>query len=79
MSKLPELICIKWNGTEYKISGLTETAKVLDLKEAIFKETGVLASRQKILGLKYNGMKFFLLFIIPFNVQSIFYVISAEI
>ena len=54
---IPELL-IKWSGKEYKISGLAERASVLDLKEAIRKETGVLPDRQKLLGLKYKGVNF---------------------
>ena len=48
-------IVIKWSGKEYKISSLSETETVLDLKNTIQKETGVLPSRQKLLGLKFKG------------------------
>jgi len=48
-------VIIKWNGKEYEISDLMETDKVSDLKDAIEKKTGVLPSRQKILGLKVKG------------------------
>ncbi|KAL3864606.1 hypothetical protein ACJMK2_006271 [Sinanodonta woodiana] len=48
-------LTVKWSGQEYTIRGLTLCSSVGELKEAIQKETGVLAERQKILGLKYNG------------------------
>ena len=48
-------IVIKWSGKEYKISGLDENETLLDLKNAIQKETGVLPHRQKLLGLKTKG------------------------
>jgi ubiquitin-like domain-containing CTD phosphatase 1 len=48
-------LIIKWSGNEYKIAGLGDTDTVLDLKNAIYKDTGVLPERQKLLGLKYKG------------------------
>ena len=51
-------ITIKWSGKEYVISGLLETQTVLDLKEEIKKQTCVLPTRQKLLGLKYKGKYF---------------------
>lgn len=54
-SLIPQFISIKWNGKEYKISGLSEAATVRDLKKAISAETGVLPERQKLMGLKHAG------------------------
>ena len=51
-------ITIKWSGKEYVISGLLETQTVLDLKEEIKKQTCVLPTRQKLLGLKHKGSYF---------------------
>ncbi|XP_052772795.1 ubiquitin-like domain-containing CTD phosphatase 1 [Mya arenaria] len=48
-------IIIKWSGKEYKIADLNATETVKDLKMKIQKETGVLADRQKLLGLKSKG------------------------
>ena len=48
-------LSVKWSGKEYKITGLGDTDTVLDLKNAIQKDTGVLPERQKLLGLKYKG------------------------
>jgi len=48
-------LIIKWSGTEYPIEGLSPTDSVLDLKNLICKETGVLPHRQKLLGLKLKG------------------------
>ena len=52
---MPSLI-VKWSGQEYVVSDLSETETVLDLKEAIKKQTGVLPTRQKLLGLKLKGI-----------------------
>jgi len=54
-SFIPQSINIKWNGKEYKISGLSDAATVRDLKKAISAETGVLPERQKLMGLKHAG------------------------
>lgn len=48
-------IVVKWSGDEYKISGLSGTQCVKDLKSEIQKQTGVLPERQKLLGFKYKG------------------------
>ena len=48
-------LTIKWSGQEYKVTGLSDTNTVRDLKHAISKDTGVLPERQKLLGLKYKG------------------------
>jgi len=48
-------IIIKWSGKEYSISGLENTSTVLELKNFIYAETGVLPERQKLLGLKCSG------------------------
>lgn len=47
-------LCIKWQKFYYNIS-LPKTASILDLKLQLQNETMVLASRQKIMGLKVNG------------------------
>jgi len=49
-------IIIKWSGKEYTISSLQKTSTVLQLKNLIYDETGVLPERQKLLGLKCSGM-----------------------
>ena len=49
-------VVVKWSGKEYTISGLTEDQNVRSLKDAIQKQTGVLAERQKLLGLKFKGI-----------------------
>jgi len=49
-------IVIKWSGKEYTISNLQKMTTVLQLKNLIFAETGVLPERQKLLGLKCSGM-----------------------
>ena len=48
-------LTIRWNGTEYKLTGLQGTDTVADLKVRIQDLTGVLPQRQKLLGLKYKG------------------------
>lgn len=48
-------LTVKWSGKEYKITELSETKTVKDLKLAIFNQTKVLPERQKLLGLKYKG------------------------
>jgi len=48
-------VVIKWSGNEYKITGLTGENTVIDLKQSIKNETGVLPDRQKLLGLKLKG------------------------
>lgn len=48
-------IFVKWSGKEYEIE-LTENDTVLDLKNAIEKETGVRPERQRLLNLKLKGL-----------------------
>ena len=48
-------ITVKWSGKEYKISCMKDDSKVIDLKNEIKNETGVLPDRQKLLGLKFKG------------------------
>lgn len=55
MENLTKVI-VKWSGNEYEIT-LTEAETVADLKEAIQKATGVRPDRQKLLNLKFKGMK----------------------
>jgi len=50
-------IIIKWSGKDYSITGLENTTTVLQLKNLIYEETGVLPERQKLLGLKCSGNK----------------------
>jgi len=52
-------IIIKWSGKEYFITGLENESTVLQLKEQIYTETGVLPERQKLLGLKCSGKLLF--------------------
>lgn len=55
-AELPELIVIRWNGQEFKVSGLSGAATIGDLKTAISALTGVRPDRQKLFGLKHAGM-----------------------
>ncbi|CAN7990733.1 unnamed protein product [Ixodes hexagonus] len=48
-------LTVKWAGKEYLISDLPEHACVVDLKDAIFKKTGVQPERQKLVGMKCKG------------------------
>ncbi|KAJ8317333.1 hypothetical protein KUTeg_005237 [Tegillarca granosa] len=48
-------LTVKWSGKEYKITDLSESKTIKDLKLAIFNQTKVLPERQKLLGLKYKG------------------------
>lgn len=52
-----ETLCVvvKWSGKEYSIEDLCLSDSVGHLKERIKGKTGVLPSRQKLLGLKYKG------------------------
>lgn len=54
-AELPELIVIRWNGQEFKVSGLSGAATIGDLKTAISALTGVRPDRQKLFGLKHAG------------------------
>ncbi|XP_033757287.1 ubiquitin-like domain-containing CTD phosphatase 1 [Pecten maximus] len=47
-------VVIKWSGNEYKIT-LSDSSTVANMKDSIYKDTGVRPERQKLLGLKYNG------------------------
>ena len=47
-------VIIKWGGTEYPVC-VTQSGHVRDLKENIYKETGVKPMHQKLLGLKFKG------------------------
>lgn len=53
-------IIVKWSGKEYEIE-LGENDTVGDLKEAIHKHTGVRPVRQKLLNLKFKGIRVSLL------------------
>ena len=48
-------LIVKWSSNEYTIDSVTSDDSVLDLKNAIYKETGVKPERQKLMGLKSNG------------------------
>lgn len=48
-------VTVKWSGSDYLISGLSLASSVAQLKEAIQEQTGVLPSRQKLMGLKCKG------------------------
>ena len=48
-------VIVKWSGKEYTVTGLHNTSTVLQLKNLIYTETGVLPERQKLLGLKFSG------------------------
>jgi len=48
-------IIVKWSGKDYPITGLQNTNTVIQLKNLIYAETGVLPGRQKLLGLKCSG------------------------
>ena len=48
-------IIVKWAGKEYPIDILSPDNTVGHLKLAIETQTGVLAKRQKLLGLKHKG------------------------
>ncbi|XP_054167183.1 ubiquitin-like domain-containing CTD phosphatase 1 [Oppia nitens] len=48
-------LVVKWSSHEYTIDSVTIEDTVLDLKKAIFKNTGVKPERQKLMGLKSNG------------------------
>ena len=56
MAELDHLsITIKWSGNEYVVDNIESSWTVLELKQQIYKQTGVLPERQKLLGLKYKG------------------------
>ena len=48
-------LTIKWSGNEYVVKNIDPSWTVLQLKQQIHKQTGVLPERQKLLGLKYKG------------------------
>ncbi|CAB4019793.1 ubiquitin-like domain-containing CTD phosphatase 1, partial [Paramuricea clavata] len=48
-------VTIKWSGSEYVVENIEPSWTVLQLKQQICKQTGVLPERQKLLGLKYKG------------------------
>ncbi|EEC08157.1 conserved hypothetical protein, partial [Ixodes scapularis] len=48
-------LTVKWAGKEYLIPDLPQHACVVDLKDAIFKKTGVHPERQKLVGMKCKG------------------------
>lgn len=48
-------VIVKWGGKEYPIDILSSENTVGHLKLAIETQTGVLAKRQKLLGLKHKG------------------------
>ncbi|KAI1285587.1 Ubiquitin-like domain-containing CTD phosphatase 1 [Halotydeus destructor] len=50
-------LIVKWNGQEFDIDNelISLDSSVLELKNAVFKKTGVMPERQKLLGLKLNG------------------------
>jgi len=55
VSESTQVVTVKWSGKEYNISNADQDITVLELKELIFKETGVKPERQKLLGLKCKG------------------------
>ena len=48
-------LVIKWSGKEYNIERLQQSNTILQLKQQVYEQTGVLPERQKLLGLKYKG------------------------
>ena len=48
-------LAIKWSGNEYTIDSVTTSETVIDLKNAIYRKTGVKPEHQKLIGLKSNG------------------------
>lgn len=50
-------LTVKWAGKEYLIPDLPQHACVVDLKDAIFKKTGVHPERQKLVGMKCKGAR----------------------
>jgi len=48
-------IVVKWSGKEYVVDDICPNDTVADLKNAIFKHTGVRPERQKLLNLKLKG------------------------
>ena len=48
-------LIVKFSKEEYKINGLNGTDSVLDLKNAIYKQTGVLPEHQKLAGFKVKS------------------------
>lgn len=48
-------LIVKWNGKEFNLDSLTGEDNVANLKDVIFKQTGVRPERQKLLNLKFKG------------------------
>lgn len=48
-------LIVKFSKKEYKISGLSGTDTISDLKNAIHNQTGVLPEHQKLAGFKVKG------------------------
>lgn len=48
-------LVVKWSGKEYLIENLQPSNTILQLKQQVCEQTGVLPDRQKLLGLKYKG------------------------
>ncbi|XP_060084442.1 ubiquitin-like domain-containing CTD phosphatase 1 [Ylistrum balloti] len=49
-----QTVVIKWSGNEYRVT-LADSSTVANMKDCIYKDTGVRPERQKLLGLKYKG------------------------
>ncbi len=48
-------LIVKWSSNEYVIDSITSEDTVNDIKNMIYKKTGVKPERQKLIGLKTNG------------------------
>ena len=46
---------VKWSGTEYVLENLDPTSTVIQLKQLIKDQTGVLPERQKLCGISLKG------------------------
>lgn len=49
-------VTVKWSGNEYLIEHVESSFTLLQLKQRIHEQTGVLPHRQKLLSLKYKGI-----------------------